>query len=199
MAYGKVLYDLSNSKKANKRKMKAKFEYKKIRRYYIILGAFFAILVTFSLQNPEYAGAPLMLMIVFGILGYSFTFLFIPFVIHLTKKGFLYKSLDLKIYESGFILPDWSSNPQIQTKYYQKDLIEKIYWNEGSDHLLIIKTNKGLELTRSKYKHKMIYKNIIDDKEAFKKALRITSKLIEDQRMEIQDWLKQKKITSILL
>ncbi|MEW5759413.1 MAG: hypothetical protein AB1779_01445 [Candidatus Thermoplasmatota archaeon] len=104
-----------------------------------------------------------------------------------------YGCLDLKITHSYLELPEWNTISPTATKKYPIDYIEKIYWNKGSDHFLIIKSEEGMKETKSKNRHNMVYKWIIDDKKAFKEALRKTGKLIEDEKMEIGDWLKLMK------
>ena len=139
-------------------------------------------------------GAPLIYLLLLGIVIYSLWVIYIGSVSIDLKKSHILSTLNVKIYEKAIIMPDWETTQPTRTKIYSLDLIDKIYWNEGYDHLLFIKSEKGIKNSKNRLGHEMLYKNIIDNKKDFKRALQKTGKLIEDQKMDISEWLKRKEI-----
>ncbi len=139
-------------------------------------------------------GAPLIYLSLLGILIYSLWIIYIGSVSIDLKKSHILSTLNVKIFEKAIIMPDWETIQPTKTKIYSIDLIDKIYWNEGYDHLLFIKSDKGIKISKNRLGHEMLYKNIIDNKKDFKRALQKTGKLIEDEKMDISEWIKRKEI-----
>ncbi len=139
-------------------------------------------------------GAPLIYLSLLGILIYSLWIIYIGSVSIDLKKSHILSTLNVKIFEKAIIMPDWETIQPTKTKIYSIDLIDKIYWNEGYDHLLFIKSEKGIKISKNRLGHEMLYKNIIDNKKDFKRALQKTGKLIEDEKMDISEWIKRKEI-----
>lgn len=139
-------------------------------------------------------GTPQIYLLLLGVVLYSLWIIFIGSVSIDLKKSHILSTLNVKIYEKAIIMPDWDTNQFTKTKIYPIDMIDKIYWNEDYDHLLIIKSEKGIKISKNRLGHEMLYKNIIDNKKGFKWALQKTGKLIEDEEMDISEWLKRREI-----
>ena len=160
----------------------------------MIYGILLFVIITFIILSTISMDAPLIYLLPLGIVIYSLWIIYIGSVSIDLKKSHILSTLNVKIYEKAIIMPDWDTNQSTKTKIYPIDMIDKIYWNEGYDHLLLIKSEKGIKISKNRLGHEMLYKNIIDNKKDFKRALQKTGKLIEDEEMDISEWLKRREI-----
>ncbi len=191
--YGVLLYDNARYKAGKIRKRKESIQYRKRKRSHLIYGILLFAIITLIILSATPMGVPVIYLLLLGIVMYSLWIIFVVTIFFDLKKSHILSTLNVKIFEKAIIMPDWDTIQPTRTKTYPMDLIDKIYWNKGYDHLLFIKSELGIRISKDRLKHEMLYKNIIDNEEEFKRALRKTGKLNEDEKMDISEWLKRKK------
>lgn len=192
--YGTLLYDNARYKAGRIRKKREITQYRNKKMDHLIYTVLLFVIITIIIILMILLDVPEVYIILFGMIMYSLWITFIATILLDIKKSHIRSSLDVKIFEKAIVMPEWDTVQPARTKLYPMDVIDKIYWNEGYDHLLFIKSEMGIRISKDRLKHEMLYKDIIDNKRDFKRALRKTGKLIEEEKMDISEWLRKKAI-----
>ncbi len=203
-----VLYDMSDTPVAAERKYNAFFKYRRdrVKEYLGFPALYFFVLICYLYLRfvGGASGGPYhlkdIIMMVSGVLSIMTARFY-------DKKGLRpmmrYQLLDVIVREDGIVMPEWQTRSEKKrrifqwsekTAFYPWDYVDRIYWNRGMDYLLLIKSDRGMVATNSKERYECIFRSIIDDEEGFREALRRTGKLVEDEIMTKERWLKLEKI-----
>jgi hypothetical protein len=194
--YGALLYDNARYKAGKIRKKREVTQYRSKKMDHIIYSVLLFVIITIIIILMILLNVPEVYILLFGMIMYLLWITFIATILLDIKKTHIRSSLDVKIFENAIVMPDWDTVQPANTKLYPLDMIDKIFWNEGYDHLLFIKSEMGIRISKDRLKHEMLYKEIIDNKMDFKKALLRTGKLIENEKMDISEWLRKNEISS---
>ncbi|UCG70776.1 MAG: hypothetical protein JSV09_07205 [Thermoplasmata archaeon] len=194
--YGALLYDNARYRARKIRKKREIVQYRNKKMDHLIYSVLLFIIISIIIILMILLDIPVVYILLFGIIMYLLWITFIGTIFLDIKKSHIRASLDVKIFEKAIVMPEWDTVQPAYTKLYPIDVIDKIFWNEGYDHLLFIKSEMGIRISKDRLKHEMLYKNIIDNKKDFRRALRKTGKLIEDEKMDISEWLRKKEVLS---